>query len=112
MTPLLVAILGPVATVVVALLGYFGFRALRQAQTRKTDAESDLAGATADKTTAEAWTLLTGGLTARLAALEAENAALRVAVAHAEEEARACRAEVESLRRRMSASEHREDERP
>ena len=75
MTPLLVAILGPVATVAVALLGYFGFRALRQAQTRKTDAESELAGATADKTTQRRGRCY-GRVTAT-EALEDENAALR-----------------------------------
>ena len=101
MTPLLAVILAPTATVIVALVGYLGFRKLREAQTARTNAETGKTEAEAGKTEAEAWALLTGGLTVRLAVLEKENEALRVRVTHAEDEARSCRAALDALRREI-----------
>lgn len=107
MTTLLAAILAPTGAVIVALIGYLGFRRLRDAQTGRTNAETGKTNAETGKTEAEAWALLTGGLTVRLTALEAENQALRVRVTNAEDEARSCRAEVEDLRRHVAHLEGR-----
>lgn len=101
----LIAIIAtPLGVIVGALLTYIAGRALRAAQTRRTDSETRRTDAESGKTEAEAWSLLTGGLTNRLAALETENGELRTKVRHLEEraqaaetEARSCRLEVERI---------------